>query len=59
MSLFTRRLAMIIVCDESGSMNTDINGTDVTPWDELCSIVKIISDQWRRQAFLDSWAIHW
>jgi hypothetical protein len=30
---------MIIVCDDSGSMNTDISGTSLTRWDELRFIV--------------------
>jgi hypothetical protein len=33
---------IVCVCDDSGSMNTTVDGTDRTRWDELCSIIKII-----------------
>ena len=33
---------IIIVCDDSGSMNTIIDETNRTRWDQLCYIVKII-----------------
>ncbi|CAF4267956.1 unnamed protein product, partial [Adineta steineri] len=33
---------IIIVCDDSGSMNTTIDGSQDTRWDELCSIVKLL-----------------
>lgn len=44
----TRRLRMlqkfeiVVLCDDSGSMNTHIEGTQSTRWDELRSIVQII-----------------
>ncbi|CAF1158203.1 unnamed protein product [Adineta steineri] len=33
---------IIIVCDDSGSMNTTVDGSQDTRWDELCSIVKLL-----------------
>ncbi|CAF2510985.1 unnamed protein product [Rotaria sp. Silwood2] len=33
---------IIILCDDSGSMTTTVDGTDRTRWDELCHIVKIV-----------------
>ncbi|CAF4973548.1 unnamed protein product, partial [Rotaria sp. Silwood1] len=33
---------IIILCDDSGSMKTTVDGTDRTRWDELCQIVKIV-----------------
>ncbi|CAF2080035.1 unnamed protein product [Rotaria magnacalcarata] len=33
---------IIVVCDDSGSMKTTVDGTNRTRWDELCEIVKII-----------------
>ena len=33
---------IIILCDDSGSMKTTIDGTKRTRWDELCDIVKIV-----------------
>lgn len=33
---------IVIVCDDSSSMMTKIDGTDRTRWDELCSIVKTV-----------------
>jgi hypothetical protein len=33
---------IIIVCDDSGSMKTMVDGTDRTRWDELRAIVKIV-----------------
>lgn len=35
---------IVIVCDDSGSMTTKVDGTDKTRWNELCEIVKIIVD---------------
>lgn len=35
---------IILVCDDSGSMTTDIKDTNLTRWDLLCFIVKIILD---------------
>jgi len=37
-----RDFEIIIVCDDSGSMMTTVDGTQRTRWNELCSIVKII-----------------
>ncbi len=37
-----RDFEIVIVCDDSGSMNTECNGTQRTRWDELRSIVKIV-----------------
>jgi hypothetical protein len=33
---------IVIVCDDSGSMNTKVDNTDKTRWDELRLIVKIL-----------------
>ena len=33
---------IVIVCDDSGSMLTKVDGTQRTRWDELCEIVKIV-----------------
>jgi hypothetical protein len=35
-----RDFEIVIVCDDSGSMMTTLDGTQRTRWDELCSIVK-------------------
>lgn len=37
-----RDFEIVIVCDDSGSMRTPVDGTQRTRWDELCSIVKIV-----------------
>lgn len=37
-----RDFEIVIVCDDSGSMKTTVDGTQRTRWDELCHIVKII-----------------
>ena len=37
-----RNYELVIVCDDSGSMLTPIEGTDRTRWETLCFIVKII-----------------
>jgi len=37
-----RDFEIVIVCDDSGSMMTQVDGTQRTRWDELCSIVKLI-----------------
>jgi hypothetical protein len=37
-----RDFEIVIVCDDSGSMLTPVDGTQNTRWDELCSIVKSI-----------------
>jgi hypothetical protein len=37
-----RDFEIVIVCDDSGSMMTTLDGTQRTRWDELCSIVKIV-----------------
>lgn len=39
-----RNFEIILVCDDSGSMMTTVDGTQRTRWDELCAIVKIIVD---------------
>ena len=33
---------IVIVCDDSGSMITPVDGTQRTRWDELCKIIKIV-----------------
>ncbi|UJR07416.1 hypothetical protein I4U23_011702 [Adineta vaga] len=33
---------IVILCDDSGSMNTPVDDTNRTRWDELCEIVKIV-----------------
>ena len=40
--LILREFEIVIVCDDSGSMMTTVDGTQRTRWDELCSIVKIV-----------------
>ncbi|CAF1142993.1 unnamed protein product [Adineta steineri] len=35
---------IVLLCDDSGSMNTPIQGTNQTRWDELKSLVNIIVD---------------
>jgi hypothetical protein len=40
--LILQDFEIVIVCDDSGSMKTPVDGTQRTRWDELCSIVKII-----------------
>jgi len=37
-----RDFEIVIVCDDSGSMNTQVDDTERTRWDELCSIVKMV-----------------
>lgn len=37
-----RDFEIVIVCDDSGSMKTPIDGTQRTRWNELCDIVKIV-----------------
>jgi len=39
-----RDFEIVIVCDDSGSMKTPVDGTERTRWDELRSIVKIVLD---------------
>ncbi len=39
-----REYEIVIVCDDSGSMKTAVDGTDRTRWDELRSVVKIVLD---------------
>jgi hypothetical protein len=39
-----RKFEIVIVCDDSGSMETLVDGTQRTRWDELRSIVKIVLD---------------
>ncbi|CAF1548969.1 unnamed protein product, partial [Adineta ricciae] len=39
-----REYEIVIVCDDSGSMKTEVDDTEHTRWDELCEIVKIILD---------------
>ena len=33
---------IIVLCDDSGSMNMHVDGTNRTRWDELCYIVKLV-----------------
>jgi hypothetical protein len=40
--LILQDFEIVIVCDDSGSMKTPVDGTQRTRWNELCSIVKII-----------------
>lgn len=40
--LLLKTFEIVIVCDDSGSMNTEVDGTHRTRWDELCEIVKRI-----------------
>ena len=45
MSKYLRKLhdfEIVVVCDDSSSMNSVIDHTQRTRWNELCSIVKII-----------------
>lgn len=35
---------IVILCDDSGSMNTPVDGTNGTRWDELRSIVQIVME---------------
>ena len=37
-----RDFEIAIVCDDSGSMKTPIDGTKRTRWDQLCDLVKIV-----------------
>ena len=37
-----RDFEIVIVCDDSGSMKTPVDGTQRTRWNELCDIVKIV-----------------
>ncbi len=37
-----RDFEIVIVCDDSGSMLTLVDGTQRTRWDELCDIVKMV-----------------
>jgi hypothetical protein len=37
-----KNFEIVIVCDDSGSMNAPLFGPHHTRWDELCSIVKLI-----------------
>lgn len=37
-----RDFEIVIVCDDSGSMRTPVDGTQRTRWNELCDIVKIV-----------------
>ncbi len=37
-----RDFEIVIVCDDSGSMLTKVDGTQRTRWDELCEIVKMV-----------------
>ncbi|CAF3415639.1 unnamed protein product [Rotaria sp. Silwood2] len=39
-----QQFEVVILCDDSNSMNTPVNGTAGTCWDELHAIVKIIVD---------------
>ncbi|CAF3650288.1 unnamed protein product [Rotaria sordida] len=39
-----RKYEIVIVCDDSGSMETEVDGTERTRWNELCEIVKIVLD---------------
>lgn len=39
-----RDYEIIIVCDDSGSMNTPLRGSGETRWHRLCEIVKLIVD---------------
>lgn len=34
---------IVAVCDDSGSMNSLVDGTQCTRWNELCKIIKIIT----------------
>jgi glutaredoxin len=35
---------IVFVCDDSGSMNTNVDGGDTTRWDELKNIVAIVAE---------------
>jgi hypothetical protein len=35
---------LVLLCDDSGSMNTPIHGTTMTRWDELRQLVHVIID---------------
>ncbi len=37
-----RDFEIVIVCDDSGSMLTPVDGTQRTRWDELCEIAKVV-----------------
>ncbi|CAF1399012.1 unnamed protein product, partial [Adineta steineri] len=37
-----QQFEIVVLCDDSGSMNTPVDGTNGTRWDELRSIVQII-----------------
>lgn len=37
-----QQFELVVLCDDSGSMNTPVSGTNGTRWDELRSIVQII-----------------
>ncbi|CAF2138090.1 unnamed protein product [Rotaria magnacalcarata] len=39
-----QQFEIVILCDDSGSMNTPVSGTNGTRWDELQAIVQIVID---------------
>ncbi|CAF3598678.1 unnamed protein product [Rotaria socialis] len=39
-----QQFEIVVLCDDSGSMNTPVSGTNGTRWDELRAIVQIVID---------------